>query len=289
MKKNLENKNINNIQMKQDIINLLKNETTNKTKKKSLMNFLKNLDKDLDFENPKEVFDYFSTLNKAQSTTSVNFGIISFCIGKLTGSVYEEGKNSPIEFSDLHRRYNELYMSSKRKIQEENPLKQIDIIEPPIVNDSDSNEVKYEKFVLKLFLDYPPLRKTDYEMVDLKCEGEDRNYYKEGVFYFNKLVKVNRKVEIVLNDNDRELFEKIRGDRVYLLKNKNFCLESVSLKHCGQSVCFMNLRTMYLTRKNEEYATNGKSFHSNLKDMINICSQMNTGIEDFLKYYCRNE
>jgi hypothetical protein len=121
--------------MKQDIINFLKNETTNKTKKTAVMNFLINMDKNLNFENPKEVFDYLSSLNKAKSTTSVNFGIISFCIGKLTGSVYEEGKNSPIEFSDLHRKYNDLYMTSKIQIHEHNPLKKINIIKAPIIND----------------------------------------------------------------------------------------------------------------------------------------------------------
>lgn len=156
-----------------------------------------------------------------------------------------------------------------------NPKKTINIINPPIINDTkfvsvSFNEVKFHKFLLKLFLDHPPLRKNDYYYIDLQNSGDDRNYYKDGVFYFNKLEKVNRQSSITLSNEDKELFDSIRGDRAFLL-NHTFNLERVSKEFCGEFFTWQNLRTMYLTKKNAEYATNGKSFHSNLIELIDIC------------------
>ena len=132
------------------------------------------------------------------------------------------------------------------------------------------------------------MRKQDYFQIDLKNSGDDRNYYKDGIFVFNKLEKINRKSSITLSNEDKDLFETIKGNRAFLL-NHTFNLERISKELCGESFNWQNLRTMYLTRKNIEYATNGKSFHSNLKEMIKICEQMNTSILQFILFYCRNE
>jgi hypothetical protein len=273
--------------MKSDIINFLKSDKGNENKKKGVCKILEKFG-DVDFENPDKVFEEFEKLDISPATKRTYFGVVSYAIGKLTGSVYEEGQNKPKAMSDLHKKYNDIYTEKTKEIILLNPKKKINIIDPPIINDNDSNEVKYNKFLLKLFLQYPPLRKQDYFQIDLKNSGDDRNYYKDGIFVFNKLEKVNRKSFITLSSEDKILFDSIRGDRAFLI-NHTFNLERISKEFCGNSFNWQNLRTMYLTRKNEEFATNGRSFHSNVKEMIEICSKMNTTIQLFIDFYCRNE
>ena len=271
---------------KTDIIKFLESETINRNKKISVARILKTVY--VDFENTGEVFKIFKNNNLSHSSCITYFSSISHAIGKISGSEYEQGKNRPIKLSELHTRYNNFYKKLKEEVEKENCKKKISIVEIPIINDTDTNNEKYEKFLLKLFLTYPPLRKEDYMTIDLKFGNNSRNYYKEGVFVFNKLQKVNRKVNIELDKNDRDVFESLIHNKDYLLSS-DFNLPEISKKYCGVVLNFQNLRTIFLTRKNQDFENNGKSFHSNLKEMIGICEKMNTTINQFIGYYCRNE
>jgi hypothetical protein len=164
--------------------------------------------------------------------------------------------------------------------------------------DSDDYVDNYHKLLLNLYIKYPPLR-TDYCTVKLKNYDKDKdNYYNDGTFYFNSLIKNdlknNNTLTITLFPEDRQIADCLKGqDFFFPSRNKDpsndfvKTLQKYSQEYFGESLSVNDFRRRYFTDFMK--SVKGLEFPEAYTKVKEIAKKSNTSIEQMINYYYGKE
>lgn len=132
------------------------------------------------------------------------------------------------------------------------------------------------RIILTLLNNYPVLR-SDYNTIKIRdFDEKSDNFYKEGVIFFNKLVKVDNNIDIKLEEKDKKIIDDyirtLNRDTLFRLTNiSSFCkwIKKVSNKYLAKDYTITDYRKIYPTKKLSE-AKSVKEFVETQKEIAKL-------------------
>lgn len=224
---------------------------------------------------PEKVWDLLNTNPKWKSINTLldKFKFIAAVIG-----TYDE---------DLHELYMIFRSSKEEELQKYSNNRKLK--KNITAEDISSIDNEYFRFILRLYTNYPPLR-SDYSTVLLSSYDKEKdNYYKDGIIYFNELVKNKKKriFKIKLNSEDTEYIEKLLNNNKTRLYNESIpfkqYLRKYTEEYLGISYGINDFRRLYFT--NAVRKAENMKFLDAHKYLQDVAKKGNTSVSVILEYY----
>lgn len=257
--------------------NLSQNE---KRKYEIVLNFISNIDEEILWDNPEYLY---SKITQNPQWTSINTWETNF--SKITALINITNEN-------LGKIYNE-YRKDKIKNQTKNYSNNRTLKSFHSLNYTGDSDTDYKILLLNLYIKYPPLR-SDYYTVKLRnFNSQKDNYYKDSVIYFNYLVKNDNKLEVKLENEEKNIIESLNSEYLFQPNTKTSpenmanlftrTISKYSQELFGKSVSINEFRRKYFTQIMN--LTKGKDFPEAYQIVKDVAQKSNTSIEQIINYY----
>lgn len=275
------NNNMNKEILKKSFLEKSKNLSQNEKRKYEIvLNFISNIDEEILWDNPEYLY---SKITQNPQWTSINTWETNF--SKLTALINITNEN-------LGKIYNE-YRKDKIKNQTKNYSNNRTLKSFHSLNYTGDSDTDYKILLLNLYIKYPPLR-SDYYTVKLRNFNPQKdNYYKDSVIYFNYLVKNDNKLEVKLENEEKNIIESLNSEYLFQPNTKTSpenmanlftrTISKYSQELFGKSVSINEFRRKYFTQIMN--LTKGKDFPEAYQIVKDVAQKSNTSIEQIINYY----